>query len=156
MQHDYYQILIIPSVAIFLGMGARILFMPPKEYASVMFSRLLLVICIAFTLGFGWFFVRDYFNINNSAILLAGNAVDKVTPKNAMIVAPYDGDTTLLYYTNRQGWPSFENPLPELISKGATHLLLINPTEKDIDIGKEYKIMLNTKEYLLFDLKQKP
>jgi hypothetical protein len=138
-----------------MGLGARALFYPPKEYISPLFSRILLAICIAFTIGFGWYFVRDYFNINNPAIITAGQAVQKLTPANAKIVAPYDGDTTLLYYTDRQGWASFENPLPELIAKGATHLLLIHPAAKDLDIGKEYKIIGNTPDYLLFDLHQK-
>jgi hypothetical protein len=156
VQHDYYQILIVPSVAIFLGLGARVLAFPPKEYVHPLAGRILLVVCTAFTLGFGWFFVRDYFNINNPAIITAGQAVDQLTPHDAKIIAPLDGDTTFLYYTNRQGWPSFQNSLPELVHKGATHLILLHPQAKDLGIGNEYKIIANTQDYLLFDLRQKP
>jgi len=156
VQHDYYQILVIPTIAIFLGLGARMLWTPPKEYIATLAGRVVLLICFAGTIGFGWFFVRDYFNINNPAIITAGAAVDRLTPKDAKVIAPLDGDTTFLYYTNRQGWPSFQNSLPELVKKGATHLVLLHPQDKDLDIGKEYKIIGHTEDYLLFDLRQRP
>ncbi len=152
VQHDYYQILIIPSVTIFLGLGARAMLFPNPEYINKTISRILLFIVVIFSLGFGWYFVRDFYNINNGSIIIAGNQADKILPKDARVIAPYEGDTTFLYYTNRNGWASFQNPLPEMIEKGATHLILVNPTEKDYDIGKEYKIISQAKEYLIFDL----
>lgn len=156
VQHDYYQILIIPSLAIFLGIGADFLCYPPKDIMNKLFSRIILFITILFTLGFGWYFVRAYYNINNPSIIVAGEAVDRLTPKDAKVIAPYDGDTTFLYYTNRKGWASFQNSLPELIVKGATHLVFVNPKPGEYDFGKIYKVISYSKEYVLFDLRQKP
>lgn len=153
VQHDYYQILIIPSICIFLGLGASFLLKPPKEFISPVISYLLLVICSAFMFGFGWYHVRDYYNINNRSIIAAGEAVDRLTPKDAKVIAPYDGDTTFLYYTQRKGWASFEHPIEEMVLLGATHLVLVNPQEKDLEFGERYKVMDYKKEYLLFDLK---
>ena len=156
VQHDYYQILIIPTIAIFLGLGGEFLLNSGKENLSRVASIIMLIILSLFSIFFGWYFVRDYFNINDRSIIIAGKAVDKLTPKNAKIIAPYDGNTAFLYQTNRQGWTSFEKPLPEMVKMGANYLVLLNPTEKDFSgIGKTYKVMSSTKDYIIFDLDQK-
>ena len=104
---------------------------------------------------FSWMKVRDYFNINNPSIIVAGEAVDRLTPKDAKIIANYNGDTTFLYQTKRSGWASFQNPIPELVKKGASYLVIVNPTEADKGFAKDYKIVSETPEYILFDLHNK-
>jgi len=104
---------------------------------------------------FSWNQVKDYFNINNRAIVSAGIEVDKITPKNAKVIANYNGDTSFLYQTNRSGWASFEKPLPEMISMGAEYLIFVNPTKEDLGIGKTYKIIKNSPDYVIFNLRQK-
>lgn len=155
VQHDYYQILIIPTISILLGLGGSVLLSPLKENNKIMYYSVFLV-CTLFALIFGWYFVRDYFNINNPSIIEAGKAVDKLTPKNAKIIANYNGDTSFLYQTKRKGWASFEKPLPQMIEMGADYLVLANPTEVDLNLGKTYKIVAETKQYVIFDLRQKP
>lgn len=154
VQHDYYQILIIPSIAIFMGLGARVLYFPPAEFIHKAFSRIFLLLIILFSLSFSWYHLRDFYNINNPAIITAGKAADQLLPKDAKVIAPLEGDTTLLYHTKRSGWASFQNPILELIGKGATHLLVVNPQKHDYAIGNEYKIIAASKEYLIFDLKK--
>src|SRR3989344_3740027 len=156
VQHDYYQILIIPSIVIFLGLGAEALLKIPKEYFSQTIARAMFVICVFFMFLFGWYFVRDFFNINNMSIVIAGEAVDKLTPKNAKVLAPYEGDTSFLYQTRRSGWASFQRALPEMIKMVATHLVFVNTKESDYNLGKEYKIIQATQDYILFDLLKKP
>src|SRR5258708_4213290 len=90
VQHDYYQILIIPSLTIFLSVGASFLLKVPKQYMSQTAGFIVLIVCILFMEGFGWYFVRDYFNINNSAIVTAGQAVNNTIPKNPKIKTPYN------------------------------------------------------------------
>ena len=116
----------------------------------------ILLICLSLMFALSWFSVRDYFNINNRSIVIAGSAVDKLIPENAKVIAPYDGDTSFLYQTKRKGWASFEKPLPQLIKMGADYLVLVNPKPQDYGIGKEYKIVSATSDYILFNLHQKP
>ncbi len=156
VQHDYYQIYVVPSLAVFLGLGASFLLALPKEYFNTLWGFVILIIFTAFSLFFGWYFVRDYFNINNSSIIAAGVAVDRLTPKTAKVIANYNGDTSFLYQTKRQGWASFEKPLPEMVQMGADYLVLANPTAKDLGIGNTYKILAQTPQYVIFDLHQRP
>lgn len=152
VQHSYYQIPIMPSIAIFMGFGSGFLIKPPKEYISKVAGWIVLIVCILFALGFSWFEVRDYYTIQHPEIMIAGQAVDTLTPKNAKIIAPYDGDTSFLYQTKRKGWASFEKDLQTMIKMGADYLVLLNTKPEDYNIGKTYKIVSVTKDYILFDL----
>lgn len=157
VQHDYYQYITIPSIVMLLGCGLDGFVRFPKEYMNKWMSYGLACVVTIFMLAFGWYYVRDYFNINNLAIVRAGEAVNRLTPMNARIIAPYDGDSSFLYQTNRFGWASFEKPLPEMVNHlGADYLVLVNPKPQDYGIGKEYKIVSSTSDYLLFNLREKP
>ena len=146
----------MPSIAIFLGLGSSFLITPPKQYISRIVSIPVFIICVTFMFAFSWFEVRNYYNIQDPAIIAAGQAVDRLTPKDAKIVAPYEGDTTFLYQSKRRGWPSFSHPLEELIKDGADFLVLVNPKENDFDIGKKYKIVSFSSQYIIFDLRKTP
>lgn len=154
VQHDYYQILIVPTISILLGIGASVLLNSKKLNKYLSFTILLVLIILSFAVSGN--FIKDFFNINDRAIVSAGIAVDKLTPKDAKVIANYNGDTSFLYQTKRKGWPSFEKPVPQLIKMGADYLILVNPSHADLEIGKTYKIIDNTKEYVIFDLHKKP
>lgn len=156
VQHSYYQIPIIPTVAIFLAIGTNFLLNPPKQFFSKLISLPLLFISLIFMFSFSWFQVRDYYNIQDNSIVLAGQAVDRLTPKDAKIIAPYDGDTTLLYLSNRKGWPVWEKPLPDMIKLGADYLIFVHTKKTDLELGKIYRIIANTPDYIIFDLHKKP
>lgn len=156
VQHDYYQILIMPTVAMFCGIGANVFFSSKKRIFLLPIGKIVLGIVIVGMFYYGWSYIKDYFNINNPSLMIAGEAVDKLTPKYAKIIAPYDGDTSLLYQTKRKGWPSFQNDIPVLVTLGADYLVLVNPKKEDYNFGKTYKIVDSKPEYILFDLKQKP
>lgn len=156
VQHDYYQILIIPTISLFFGLGVDMAMEIAIGIKAKVVTALAVAICCMFVFMFGWYQVRDYFNINNPSIVVAGKAIDRLTPQNAKIIAPYNGDTSFLYQSNRKGWPSFEKSLPELIVMGADYLVLVNPKPEDKNIGTTYKIISQTPDYLLFDLHSKP
>jgi len=154
VQHDYYQILIMPTVAIFLGLGGNYLLEIFSERKRVHFGSILLVAITVIAFYFSWKQVKDYFNINNPVIIEAGKVVDKNTPKDAKVIALYNGDTAFLYQTNRRGWASFQNPLPEMIAKGADYLIQTNPTSQDIALYQaEYEIIASSSSYVLVKLR---
>ncbi len=154
VQHDYYQILVMPSLAMLFAVGACTLINRKNNNRLVMTGALVILITSMFF--FSGRLIKDYFNINNPSIVVAGKVVDSVTPKNAEIIANYNGDTSFLYQTNRQGWASFEKPLNEMIAMGATYMVLANPTEADKGFKKDYKVVAQTNQYILFSLTEKP
>lgn len=152
VQHDYYQILIIPTICIFLSRGVYFL-LSLANGANRYISYAIIVVLILFMFSFSWFQVRDYFNINNIAIVEAGEKANQILPKDALVIAPYDGDTTFLYYTGRRGWPSFEKSIEELIGMGASYLVLASPTQNDFNgFGKMYKPVASSSSYLILKL----
>src|SRR3989344_3437513 len=153
VQHDYYQILIIPILSVFLAKGADFLLAVPKEYFSRVASYTLFIITVFFMFSFGWYHVRDYFNINNPAIITAGRVVDSLTPKDAKVVAPYGGDTAFLYQTNRQGWASFTYSVPELIERGATHAVILATDGDGKELVKDYPVVFQADEFFLVELR---
>ncbi len=154
VQHDYYQIPLIPTIAIFMGFGAAFLVHPSKKIINKYVAYAILASCTVLGFIFSWYLVRDYFNINNSAIVEAGKTVDKNTPQDAKVIALYDGDTTFLYQTNRRGWASLEKPLPEMIKMGARYMAIVNPTPNDLSgFGKEFEVVASSPQYLILKLK---
>lgn len=148
VQHDYYQILIIPSVALVCGLGLDFALKQRREI------KLVAIVILLSSFYFSFNQVKDYFNINNEAMVRAGKTADKLLPKNAKVIAPFGGDTTFLYHINRPGWPAFQADTEELIKLGATHMVLLDPTESHLmTFGKKYKILSYTKDYLILALK---
>jgi hypothetical protein len=156
VQHDYYQILIIPTIVIFGGLGMKFFINPPKELINKNISRAVLLVCLILTFAFQWYQVRDFFNINRGSIIIAGQAIDRIVPKDAKVIANYEGDTTFLYQTKRSGWASYQKPLPEMVELGADYLVIADPKESDLNFGNDYKIIEQTQQYIIFDLRKSP
>ena len=153
VQHDYYQIPIMPSIAIFFAIGSYYLsYLKIKKFPL---GSLIILLSLGGFFFFTWQRVGDYFNINNRSIIIAGAAVDHLLPQDAKIIADYKGDTTFLYQTKRKGWASLEKDLPVMISMGAHYLVFTNPNAKDYEFAMPYKIVASTKDYAIFDLNTK-
>lgn len=149
VQHDYYQILIMPTVAIFCALGSYRLFI----YKNHLVTRAVLGCIIVVMFYFSWMQARDYFNINNHAIVEAGQKADQVLPRDAKVIAPYGGDTTLLYHIHRKGWPAFQDSLENLVKKGASYIILVNPTASErADYSKKFKTIASSSSYAIFKL----
>lgn len=152
VQHDYYQILIIPTIALFMGRGVSFI-LSLKGRVNNMIGTITILFIVFLTFSLSWYYVRDYFNINNEAIVIAGKRANELLPQDARVIAPYDGDTTLLYYINRKGWPVFQDSVDNLKVKGATHMVIVNPTENDFSgFGKQYEIIDSSDKYLILKL----
>ena len=123
--HDYYQIFIIPPLVIFAAIGADWMLGLPKQMVIRPVTWILIGTTLVFWFGFSWFHIRDYFNINHPEIVKAGIAADRILPKNAKVIAPYQGDTAFLYQTNRQGWP-IGGGIADKIDQGATDYVSVN------------------------------
>lgn len=156
VQHDYYQIVAMPAVILMMSFGAAWAIQILKKNMPSTVAYCLVGSIVVCGLFFGWQQIKDYFDIDNPAIIEAGQAVDRLTPPNAKVLAPYGGDSAFLYQTKRQGWASFEHDLPTLIKMGADYIVLVHPTAQDLSLGKQYKIIAQTPNYIIVNLQQKP
>ncbi|MEK7060663.1 MAG: glycosyltransferase family 39 protein [Patescibacteria group bacterium] len=152
VRHDYYQILLLPVICLYSGKGIAYLF------TNIHFSRLavmiLLVVGIGFTTAFSWFTLRTFYWINRPEIIMAGMEADRILPKDAKVIAPYNGDTTFLYQTKRQGWPlGFD--IEKKLAQGATHYVTVSPTDADWEtktLAETYTVLVRNDSFAIIDL----
>ncbi len=154
VQHDYYQILSIPIICVFLAKGSHFLLTAPRQYFSKLLCPTVLVFCTLFMLAFSWYQVRDFFNINNPAIVEAGKATDVLVPREAKVIAPYGGDTAFLYQTNRQGWP-VGIEIEKMIKLGATYYVNVNFDTETNWVVANFCPIEKTDHYVIVDLTRK-
>jgi 4-amino-4-deoxy-L-arabinose transferase-like glycosyltransferase len=153
VKHDYYQVIVIPIICIFLAKGVYFLLTAPKEFFLRFMCHFLAFICILFMLGFSWYYVRDFFNINNQAIIEAGRAVDNSLPAEAKIIAPYGGDTTFLYQTRRRGWP-IGIEIDKFITLGAEYYVNVNIEDPEVKLlAEKYCVIQRTPQWIIIDLR---
>lgn len=153
VQHDYYQIPLLPIIAFFLGKGMEWFIRPPKEWSKCS-TWITGIVIISFLFAFSWFEIRGFFWINHPEIVEAGQAADQMLPKDAKVIAPYNGDTTFLYQTNRQGWPiGFD--IDKKIEMGASYYVTVSPTDADgetKDLASRYTVLVRNDTYAIIDL----
>jgi len=151
VKHDYYQILIVPTLAIFFAKGVDFI-LEKRDMLNRWVSYLTVTVGVIFMLAFGWFAVRDFYSIQHPNIVTAGKAVDALTPKDAKIVAPYGGDTAFLYYTNRKGWPVFDRSFKDFKKAGASYIAFADPTPEELNLETLFEAIIVRKEYAIFDM----
>lgn len=153
VQHDYYQALMIPVIVWFCALGLSLLVKRISDFNRVA-SVSLAIVSVVLMCAFSWFTLRTYFWINRPEIIEAGKAADLLLPKNAKVIAPYNGDTTFLYQIRRQGWPiGFD--IDKKIEMGAQYYVSVSSTDDNWEtniLSKTHPVLVQTKTYAIIDL----
>lgn len=154
VKHDYYQTMTIPAISLIVAIGVYEIFVQKSDYSWL--PKIVATFSLGLMVLLGLMQVREYYKINNPAIMSAGAAVDRLTEKDAWVIAPYNGDTAFLYQTGRWGWPYVDRPLRELIEEGADYFVSVNFSDpQTIQFSEEYVVLEKTNEYVILDLHQK-
>ena len=144
VRHDYYQILIIPMIAMTLSIGSVYLWKRAKIILTVSLLVMFLI---------GWDRIKPFYQINHPELIEVGMAVDEKLPKDAQIVIPYNGDTAFLYQTKRKGWPAVDDSIDHIIEKGADYYVSIDLGSADtINFSKRFETVAKTNQYIILDL----
>lgn len=144
VRHDYYQILIIPAVSLALADGSFWLW---KRSKIILLLSLLVMFLVS------WDRIKPFYQVNHYEIIEAGREIDKIAPKDALIVAPYNGDTAFLYATNRWGWPAVDDSIDNIIAKGADYYVSVNLSSTDtLNFQKMFATIKKTDKYIILDL----
>jgi hypothetical protein len=149
VRHDYYQIPVIPVVCILLGIGLSKLF--TKSISHALFG----IFAVVMMLGMSWYDLRGNFNVNNWEIVEAGKRVDQITPKDAVVVAPYNGDTAFLYQTNRRGFAYVPFPIKDLIDRyNATYYVSVTYDAQTKQYMEKYIVVEANPRYVIIKLEE--
>lgn len=151
VQHDYYQIIMLPFVSILIGRGVWLFYRYWKKTIGTNSAQLATSMVFVLMMLFSWKYVNGYFNVNHWEYVEAGKIVDQNTPENAKVIAPAFGDTIFLFQTNRTGWPiGFE--IADKIGKGATHYITTSYDDEARELETKYQTIVKNEKYLLLDL----
>lgn len=150
IQHDYYQNLLIPILAISVARGSLIL---QEKFSNKALGTLLILVIISSSILLSAQQIASYFNVNTWEYVEAGEAVNRLTDRNALVIAPAMGDTAFLFQTNRRGWPIGYN-IEDKIARGATIYVSINDDSERRALTDRYEILETGKRYLILDLTQ--
>ena len=149
--HDYYQLPLMPVGAILVSFGFWHIVDSSRKFFIKTLNILLAVSLLVLSFAFGWYEVRGYFNINHPEIVTAGQAVDRLTPPDALVIAPYNSDPAFLYQTNRYGWPEGVN-LEAKVSQGAQFYISVNFDSVEQYLESKCRIVSKTDVYALIDI----
>lgn len=153
VRHNYYQVVFVPVVAIFLSKGFVYLLKGDTSLVPRIWTIILAFIFFPLSFYFGWMQVKEFYKINNPAIVEAGIRADQILPKDAIVLAPYNGDTAFLYQTNRPGWANVSLPIKEMIADYGVSAFV--STAKDIKttwVMRHFKILEDKQNYVIADL----
>ena len=151
VRHDYYQLIAVPTICLAVSRGFIYLW-ETREFGRLG-AKLLAVFSVFIMFVAGAVGVKEFYKINHPEIIEAGRAVDALVEKDALIIAPYNGDTAFLYQTNRWGWPAIENSIDNIIFRGADYYVSVTPGDADTQmIVKRFEVIKETPTYLIADL----
>lgn len=154
VQHDYYQVIILPIICMTVGRGVIILeSLISKKFKPLIGVTSVLILYLAGIL-MSWNQVKGYYSVNHPEYISAGDAVNRLTPADSKVIAPAFGDTQFLYQTNRTGWPIGYH-LEDKIAAGATHYVSTSYDDEARKLEQEFFTIEKTPEYILIDLTRK-
>lgn len=154
VQHDYYQAITIPFLCIFLAKGTYLLMSLSKTVYSRFMTLIMTLFVIGFTIGMSWYDIKGYYQINNYSMVEAGMALDKIAPKDALVIAPYMGDTAFLYQTHRSGWP-IGGDIEDKMKDGATYYVSTSYDDEARAVEKKYTLVEKNDKFIIIKLEKK-
>lgn len=154
VQHEYYQTLILPPLAIFVGIGIGYLFSQKKFFLS----RIIIVPFILVVMSFSWLIsyyqVKNYYNYSPELVQTA-KIINSLTSKDDLIVTDRTGDTTLLYLAERRGAPAiFKDPI-ELGKQGYSYLITSSSEEIKILNSENVPVKFSNDKFTMFNISSK-
>lgn len=153
IRHDYYQVPLVPFAAIFMAQGVKILTNLPANYFAKSLGPLIAFVATISVVVFGFYEIKGYYWINRPQIVEAGQAVDRLLPKDATVIAPYNGDAAFLYQTNRRGYPITDRPLEKFIEEGTKYLVSVDVNDAGIqNLARHCKVIEQTKDYVIVEM----
>lgn len=153
VRHNYYQVLFVPIGSIFLARGFVSLIKGGNDFIARFWTIPLAIILLVLSFYFSFKIVKEFYKINNPVIVEAGKIADQILPRNAVVLAPYNGDTAFLYQTNRAGWPVVPLSIKELVTDfGVTHYISTVRDDQTNWVIRHFKVLVDDPKFVIADL----
>lgn len=152
VQHAYYQILILPAVAIFVALGVDFVSRNNKYFINPLLLIVASLAIFGFSFSISYYQVKDYYNYSSDLVSIA-NIVKDLTKKDDKIVTDRTGDTTLLYLSERRGAPSVNKDLAELQKDGYKYFVTLKKDViDDLKSKKQFELVFENEKFAIFKL----
>ncbi len=153
VRHNYYQTQFVPVASIFFAIGFVSLFRRNINFIPRIWTILVALILLPLSFYFGFNVVKEFYKINNPVIVEAGKRAYQILPEDAVVLAPYNGDTAFLYQTNRSGFAAEMLPLQELVADyGVTHYVSTSRDDKTNWVLRHFQILEDNPRFVIADL----
>lgn len=153
VRHNYYQISFVPIASVFFSLGFMKLFEKNDSFLPRFWTITVALLLLPLAFYFTWKIDKEFYKINNPDIVEAGKTADQILPKDAIVVAPYNGDTAFLYQTNRKGWATTALPLAEMVADyGVTSYVSTARDAKTNWVLRHFSVLLENPRFIIADL----
>lgn len=153
IQHDYYQVLIIPILAILSGFGYYYIF--HYLFDKKILSIILALVIFVFSVYFSGSQIIGYYQINRPQIIAAGQKAKALLPANSLVITPYNGDTAFLYQTGFRGWPTEVYDIPQQLKNFPgipIYLVSVNYDQYTNSLIAKYPAVYKNNDYIILKL----
>ncbi|MEX1052396.1 MAG: glycosyltransferase family 39 protein [Patescibacteria group bacterium] len=152
VQHEYYQVLILPALAIFTALGVTYIIKYNRQFLSPLFSLIIGIFIFAFSYLISYNYVKSYYNYSTDLVNIS-KIINNITTPEDLIITDTVGDTTLLYLSERRGSPAPYSDLPTLKEKGYTYFATLNgEVAEQVEFQTSYEIVFQNEKFTLFKL----
>jgi len=151
VQHEYYQTIILPALAIVSGVGIATLMEISDKYVNKLALYPVLIVTLILGSLFSFYRVKDYYIYPNDLPQIA-ELIRTFTLPTDRIVTDRSGDTTLLYLADRKGAPAVYKEVNELKNLGYSYLVTSNEGMKKNLRDKGYQILVENELYMIVKL----
>lgn len=153
VRHNYYQYIFVPIASIFFSIGFLKLLRGENFFISRIFTISLGLILYILSIYFTYKQVVTFYQINNPVIIEAGKKADQILPKDAIVLAPYNGDSAFLYQTNRGGFPFVPTTIKELIADfGVNYYVSPNYDDRTNWVLRHFYSIEQNPKFVIVDL----
>ncbi len=152
VQHEYYQTLILPAIALFVGVGISFILNSPKSFISLYVLYPVIVGIMLFSLLMSYYRVKDFYSYSGDLPTIA-RVIRTLTSPTDRIVTDSTGDTTLLYLADRKGSPAVYKDLHELKKSGYSYFVTMNgQVIEQVKLVPDFHVVFENDKFALFKL----
>ncbi len=153
VRHNYYQYIFVPVAAVFFAQGFLSLVKGVSDFLPRFWTIILGLLFLTLSFYFSWTQVKEFYKVNNPVIIEAGKKADQILPRNAIVLAPYNGDTAFLYQTNRPGFAVEALPLKDLIADfGVNYYISTTKDNKTNWVIRHFEVLEDNQHYVIANL----